>query len=207
MNIQDFKLKWLRYLNEWECNLLVYQKLCNNFQHRLFDESKIESVREDIFKDLDSLNLEEANQQDLYEEAIRLACESGGHTFGEHYTPGSIKEVVGRIVKSYDQDYPNWQRIYDPTCGTGGLLLSVPDKQNYTGIEIRREVALLCDMHLKAKYPNSQVNIINTSSLEHDFNSEDLHDIVVANPPFSLKWEPREGLDFDGVYAPKSKAD
>lgn len=106
MKLEDFKFKWLRYLNEWECNLLVYQKLCNNFQHRLFDETKIESIKEDIFKDLHSLDLDETKQQDLYEETIRLVCESGGHTFGEHYTPESIKKLFTCILRSYEKEYP-----------------------------------------------------------------------------------------------------
>lgn len=48
-------------------------------------------------------------------------------------------------------------------------------------------MALLCDMHIKSRCPNSKVNIINTSSLLHDFNSDELHDVVVANPPFGIK--------------------
>lgn len=159
-----------------------------------------------MHQDLDSLDLEGVNQQDLYEETLRTFGGSGGGAMGEFYTPPSIKNIYNRIAQCYE-DYPNWQSVYDPTCGTGGLLLSIPDKQSYTGIEVKREVACLADMHVKHMCPNADVNVWFASSLEYDFPEEDKQDIIVANPPYGIPWEKRFGLDYGGVFAPPRRAD
>lgn len=202
----DFRAKYTKYLNEWECDLLIYQKLCNNFDYPLFDSSKLDSVRLELNDDLEKLDLQDVDYQDLYEVTLQRFYGKSGSEFGQFYTPKEIKQLYPLIAHCYD-DYSKWERIYDPTCGTGGLLLEFPNMNRYVGTEYRKETSYLANMNLKYHLPDKDVKVIHANALEFDFAEEDKHDLVVANPPYGIKYEPREGLDFGGAYSPKRKAD
>ena len=117
---------------------------------------------------------------------------------GVFYTPPELAEKL----KEYVDIKP--KNVYDPTCGAGNLLRVFDDEVDKYGQEIDEEQLHGIDI------PNFHGAVGDT--LLHDAFSEMKFDCIVANPPFSVKWEPEklaEDLRFSiaPAMAPPSKAD
>lgn len=117
---------------------------------------------------------------------------------GVFYTPPELAEKL----KEYVDIKP--KNVYDPTCGAGNLLRVFDDEVDKYGQEIDAEQLHGIDI------PNFHGAVGDT--LLHDAFSEMKFDCIVANPPFSVKWEPEklaEDLRFSiaPAMAPPSKAD
>lgn len=153
---------------------------------------------------------------DAYEYMIGQFASNAGKKAGEFYTPQSVARLLTMIITS---DKENIKTVYDPTCGSGSLLLRVArefdiDKTNIYGEELNTSTYNLARMNMlihKVKY--DRFKIINTDTLEKPNFTNERFDAVIANPPFSAKWsaearfldEPR--FKEYGKLAPKSKAD
>lgn len=128
----------------------------------------------------------------VYEYLIAKFASDAGKKGGEFFTPSEVSELIARLVKPESGD-----RIYDPTCGSGSLLIKASRKiadRNFSiyGQERNGSTHALCKMNMflhdiddaKIKWGDT---IANPLHYENDRLMK--FDVVVANPPFSLdKW-------------------
>lgn len=151
---------------------------------------------------------------DAYEYLISQFASGAGKKAGEFYTPQEVSQILARIVIS---DKKELKSVYDPTCGSGSLLLRVAkytkvdrffgQEMNNTTYNLARMNMILHDVHF------SDFNIKQEDTLEHPQHAEYRFEAIVANPPFSAKWSPNPiHLSDDrfaqyGKLAPASKAD
>jgi len=165
--------------------------------------------------DFDLENLESDVLGDAYEYLIAQFAAGAGQKAGEFYTPAQVSTVLARIVTTGKD---RLRSVYDPTCGSGSLLLRVGKEVNevshYYGQEQNRTT-----------YNLARMNMILHGKIYHDFTikHEDTlekpqhlgqqFEAIVANPPFSANWSANPLFSNDerfaqyGKLAPSSKAD
>ena len=151
---------------------------------------------------------------DAYEYLISQFASSAGKKAGEFYTPQEVSTVLARIVTL---NKSKLKSVYDPTCGSGSLLLRVSKETevaDFYGQEKNQTTYNLARMNMilhGVKY--NQFDIKQGDSLENPQHMDMKFDAVVANPPFSAKWSSDKSFMDDerfgayGKLAPKSKAD
>lgn len=130
---------------------------------------------------------------DAYEYMIANFASDAGKKGGEFFTPSKVSELVAALVEPKENE-----RIYDPTCGSGGLLLKAYHKANTKkvaiyGQEKNMQTWALCRMNMFLHGIDDAV-IWQGDTLANPRNIEDgkfkTFQVVVANPPFSLdKWD------------------
>lgn len=129
---------------------------------------------------------------DAYEYMIAKFASDAGKKGGEFFTPSQVSELISMLVKPQEND-----RIYDPTCGSGSLLLKtakkVPNsKVALYGQERNGQTQSLCRMNMFLhKFDDASIawgdTLSNPLHLENDKLMK--FQVIVANPPFSLdKW-------------------
>lgn len=159
---------------------------------------------------------------DAYEYMIGKFASSAGKKGGEFYTPQSVSTILARIVTSDDKQATSF---YDPTCGSGSLLLrayrevakSSPKeagKLKIYGQEMNTTTYNLARMNMilhRVDFANFDIE--NGNTLTEDMFMGHTFDAIVANPPYSAEWKPTEQTLQDERYtpygktAPASKAD
>ena len=158
---------------------------------------------------------------DAYEFLMTMYASSAGKSGGEFFTPQEVGELLARIVI---QDKKSVNKVYDPACGSGGLLLKFAKilgkenvKQGFYGQEINLTTYNLARINMFLHNINyNNFNIARGDTLTHPEHWDDKpFDAIVSNPPYSIKWAGKENplLINDerfapaGVLAPSSKAD
>lgn len=171
---------------------------------------------------------------DAYEYLIGQFAAGSGKKAGEFYTPQQISTILSRIVilDSHDPTTgtkPKLDKVLDFTCGSGSLLLNVRTKlkeqrgtigkiygqeKNITTYNLARMNMLLHGMKDTEFEIFHGDTLLNQWDLLNEMNpSKKIEfDAIVANPPFSLRWEPNDTLAEDFRFknyglAPKSAAD
>ena len=131
------------------------------------------------------------------------------------YTPQEVSKILAKLVTS---DKEKLKSVYDPTCGSGSLLLRVArevkevsafygQELNRTTYNLARMNMILHDIHYK------KFDIKQEDTLEHPQHIDERFEAIVANPPFSANWSANalhmsdERFSQYGKLAPKSKAD
>jgi type I restriction enzyme M protein len=170
---------------------------------------------------LDNINFHLENSEidilgDAYEYLIGMFASGAGKKAGEFYTPQMVSKLLAKLVTL---DNPNLKSVYDPTCGSGSLLLRVakeannPDlkfygqEQNPSTYNLARMNMIMHDVHY------TKFDIQNDDTLEVPAHLEQRFSAVVANPPFSADWSANplhlnnERFSDYGKLAPKGKAD
>ena len=173
---------------------------------------------------LDQINfgIDESNSDvlgDAYEYLIAQFASGAGKKAGEFYTPQQVSKVIAKIVTL---DKQRLKSVYDPTCGSGSLLLRVRrevgkgnmgmfygQELNRTTYNLARMNMILHDVHF------GQFDIRQDDTLEKPQHMDMQFEAVVANPPFSANWkgknnplnETDERFSQYGKLAPTSKAD
>lgn len=188
-------------------------KLGNTANDRNELVAKVLSHLDDI--DFDISNTESDVLGDAYEYLIGEFASGAGKKAGEFYTPQTVSTLLAKIVT---QGKTRLRSVYDPTCGSGSLLLRVKrevqdvdmiygQEMNRTTYNLARMNMILHDVHF-AKFDIKQEDtLIRPQHLNKRF------DAVVANPPFSAKWSADplflqdERFAAFGKLAPSSKAD
>ena len=158
---------------------------------------------------------------DTYEFLMQMYASSAGKSGGEFFTPQQVSELLARLAS---WNNPNIQKVYDPACGSGSLLLKFAKtigKENpnlkYFGQEVNPTTYNLCRINMflhNVNYDNFDIRLEDTL-LKPQHMQDAPFDAIVSNPPYSLKWEGKENsiLINDeryapaGVLAPKSAAD
>lgn len=152
---------------------------------------------------------------DAYEYLIGQFASGAGKKAGEFYTPQQVSKILAKLV-SISGDVKS---VYDPTCGSGSLLLRVAKEVNSTNLEFCGQeqnpstfnLARMNMLMHGVRY--DKFDIKNDDTLEHPMHSEKRFDAVVANPPFSANWSASdlhlndERFADYGKLAPKTKAD
>lgn len=180
-----------------------------------------------VLKGVAGLNLGhfENNQIDLfgdaYEFLISNYAANAGKSGGEFFTPQHVSKLIAQLVM-HKQASVN--KIYDPACGSGSLLLQAKKQfdahiieEGFFGQEINHTTYNLARMNMflhNINYDNFSIMLGNTLTAPH-FGDEKPFDAIVSNPPYSVKWtgsdDPTlindERFAPAGVLAPKSKAD
>jgi len=153
---------------------------------------------------------------DAYEYLIGKFASGAGKKAGEFYTPQEVSKILAKIVTTGKSKLKS---IYDPTCGSGSLLLrvakEVDDVAMYYGQEMNRTTynlarmnMILHDVHF-SRFDIKQDDVLE-NPLHLDYRP---FEAIVANPPFSAKWSANQLFKTDDRYsqygrlAPKSKAD
>ena len=153
---------------------------------------------------------------DAYEYLIGQFASGAGKKAGEFYTPQHVSKILSKIVTTGKKRIKN---VYDPTCGSGSLLLRVAkevevgeffgQEQNRTTYNLARMNMILHDVHF------SRFDIKQDDTLEAPMHLDLRFEAIVANPPFSAKWkgsddplkESDERFSQYGKLAPKGTAD
>ncbi|KGN67364.1 MULTISPECIES: type I restriction-modification system subunit M [Porphyromonas] len=153
---------------------------------------------------------------DAYEYMIGEFAAGAGKKAGEFYTPQEVSNILAQIVTVHS---PHLKHVYDPTCGSGSLLLQVAklagigDVRIY-GQEKNPKTYNLARMNMLLHNVRfNRFSIMQGDTLEDDLFGEEQFDAIVANPPFSAKWSADslflkdERFNKAGKLAPSSKAD
>ena len=169
---------------------------------------------------------------DAYEYLIGQFAAGSGKKAGEFYTPQRLSDILSAIVALDSQEPKTGKRthlasVMDFACGSGSLLLNVRKRmgsrgigkiygqeKNITTYNLARMNMLLHGVKV------SEFEIYHGDTLTNDWDllretnpaKKPYYDAVVANPPFSYRWEPNEALGEDVRFknyglAPKSAAD
>jgi len=141
-----------------------------------------------------------------YEYLIKMFADSAGKKGGEFYTPSEVVSLLIALLKPHEG-----QKIYDPTCGSGGMLVQTrnylikhdedPRDLSLYGQEMNLNTWAICKMNLFLH------GVFNADIRKGDTLRDPAHtqngelmtfDRVIANPPFSLKKWGKEEADNDG---------
>lgn len=147
----------------------------------------------------------------VFEELIRKFNEENNEEAGEHFTPREVIDLMTHIVfEPIKDDLPPVITIYDPACGSGGMLT---ESQNFItdpegniraksdvylyGKEINDETYAICksDMMIKG---NNPLNIRVGSTLSTDEFSGNTFDFMLSNPPYGKSWATDQKYIKDG---------
>ena len=158
---------------------------------------------------------------DTYEFLMTMYASNAGKSGGEFYTPQEVSELLAKITTVGKKEV---NKVYDPACGSGSLLLKfakVLGKENvregFFGQEINLTTYNLCRINMflhDINFNKFDIALGNTLTDPKHWDDEPF-DAIVSNPPYSIHWEgdsnpllindPR--FSPAGVLAPKSKAD
>lgn len=153
---------------------------------------------------------------DAYEYLIGQFASGAGKKAGEFYTPQEVSKILAKIVTTGKN---RLKSVYDPTCGSGSLLLrvarEVKDVNNFYGQEMNRTTYNLARMNMILHGVHYlKFDIKQEDTLEHPQHLNDMpFEAIVANPPFSANWSANPLFLSDdrfsqyGKLAPASKAD
>lgn len=158
---------------------------------------------------------------DAYEFLISNYAANAGKSGGEFFTPQHVSKLIAQLAM-HKQTSVN--KIYDPACGSGSLLLQAKKhfdnhiiEEGFFGQEINHTTYNLARMNMflhNINYDKFNIQLGNTLIDPH-FGDEKPFDAIVSNPPYSVKWIGSDDptlINDDrfapaGVLAPKSKAD
>ena len=142
----------------------------------------------------------------IFEELIRKFAEASNETAGDHFTPREVIKLMVNLLFTNKEDEINLRKkgiiktLYDPACGTGGMLsvaeeylheLNPDAKLEVFGQEWNDQSFSICksDMLIKGQNPN---NIVFGDSFTKDGFVNDQFDYMLANPPFGVEWKKSE---------------
>ncbi|MBK9931998.1 MAG: type I restriction-modification system subunit M [Saprospiraceae bacterium] len=162
-----------------------------------------------IMQQLDQVDFELENVEhdvlgDAYEYLIGKFASGAGKKAGEFYTPQQVSMVLARLVTV---GKTKLKTVYDPTCGSGSLLLRVArevkevgafygQESNPTTYNLCRMNMIMHDVHYK------KFDIRNEDTLERPQHIDQRFEAIVANPPFSAQWSASPLFMSDDRYAP-----
>ena len=158
---------------------------------------------------------------DAYEYLMSMYASSAGKSGGEFYTPAEVSELLTRLGIVGKTEI---NKVYDPACGSGSLLLKAEKilgkeaiRNGFYGQEINITTYNLCRINMflhDIGFDKFNVACEDTLTAPQHWDDEPF-ELIVSNPPYSIKWAGDENplLINDprfapaGVLAPKSKAD
>ena len=207
------------------------EKLGKSYQAR---NDKLSTIIQKIAEGLEEFSTDSDTLGDAYEYLIGQFAAGSGKKAGEFYTPQRISDILSAIVTLDGQDPKTGPRkklasVLDFACGSGSLLLNVRHRMVEAGGSVglisgqEKNITTynLCRMNMLLHgMKDSEFEIFHGDTLTNDWDrlreqnpaKKPTFDAVVANPPFSYRWDPNEALGEDMRFknhglAPKSAAD
>lgn len=158
---------------------------------------------------------------DAYEYLMTMYASGAGKSGGEFFTPADVSELLTRLGTVGKKEV---NKVYDPACGSGSLLLKAEKvlgkdgvRNGYFGQEINITTYNLCRINMflhDVGFDKFNIACEDTLTSPQHWDDEPF-ELIVSNPPYSIKWggednpllinDPR--FSPAGVLAPKSKAD
>lgn len=205
LTANSLKLNFQNYLNGYSKNVL---EIIENFQLEKPIEKLLKNNRLYLlitkFKEID-LHPDVVNNHTMgqvFEELLRKFSEMSNETSGEHYTPRDVVKLLVALVFAEDkedlQGEGKIRSIFDPCCGTGGMLsiskewilenINADIDIRLFGQELNPQTYAICksDMLITGQNPN---NIHLGSSLSEDKLQDKTFDYMITNPPFGVSWK------------------
>lgn len=250
---EELYSSFVKSVDDGSFSLINFTDAVNHFNLQIYDmDVRAKDSLKDIFADMDltsnrlgsdqadrtqtltrmirfveemSIDLENDGDVlgDIYEYLISMFAITSGNKAGEFYTPHEVSQLMAKILSNgHDKDTDF--EMYDPTMGSGSLLLTManylPDiRIKYYGQELNTTTYNLARMNLAMKdIDYNDMLVRNADTLAEDWpdglvdgaDNAHLFDAVMANPPYSLKWNIEDREDdprFKYGVAPKNYAD
>lgn len=158
---------------------------------------------------------------DAYEYLMGMYASNAGKSGGEYYTPQEVSELLTKLATVGKTEV---NKVYDPACGSGSLLLKAAKilgkdnvRQGFFGQEINLTTYNLCRINMflhDIDYDKFDIACEDTLLSPQHWDDEPF-EVIVSNPPYSTKWKGNDDMTLindprfapAGVLAPKSKAD
>lgn len=158
---------------------------------------------------------------DAYEYLMSMYASNAGKSGGEFYTPADVSELLTRLGTVGKAEI---NKVYDPACGSGSLLLKAEKilgkdaiRNGFYGQEINITTYNLCRINMflhDVGFDKFDVACEDTLTSPQHWDDEPF-ELIVSNPPYSIKWAGDDDATLindprfapAGVLAPKSKAD
>ena len=204
----NIRLNFENYLNGFDQDV---RDIIDNFNLDRFIERLERNNRLFIFCDkfteidLHPNQVDNHTMGQVFEELLRRFSEMSNETSGEHYTPRDVvRLLVSLLFAEHREDLSGQgviRSIFDPCCGTGGMLTIGkdyfreqinPDADiRLLGQELNAQTYAICksDMLITGEDPD---NVRLGSSLSDDQFQEDSFDYMITNPPFGVSWKSDE---------------
>jgi len=153
------------------------------------------------FAEIDLSGMDAMEMGYVFEDLIRRFSEQSNETAGEHFTPREVIKLMVNVLFNADNESLTQagivRTLYDPACGTGGMLsvgemhlkaFNTQAKLEVFGQEINPESYAICksDMLIKGQNP-ANVKFGNTFTV--DGFSHEKFDYMLSNPPFGVDWK------------------
>ena len=169
--------------------------------------------------DLSPQNIDNLQMGYVFEELIRIGAEQSNEEAGEHFTPREVIRLMVNLLLSPETDLRKShvvKTIYDPACGTGGMLsvaenyirqLNSEAQPHLFGQDWNDEAYGICRADMLIKGEDSD-NIKPDCTFEKDGFPKEKFDYMLANPPFGVEWKQqqksieneRATLGYDGRF-------
>src|SRR5438874_1671005 len=169
--------------------------------------------------DLSSEHIDNVQMGYVFEELIRVGAEQANEEAGEHFTPREVIKLMVNLLLSPEKDLTHSQvvkTIYDPACGTGGMLsvseiyireLNSEAKPILYGQDWNDDAWAVCKSDMLIKGEDAD-NIILGDTFSKDGFPDEKFDYMLANPPFGVEWkqqqrfieQERDTLGFQGRF-------
>ena len=158
---------------------------------------------------------------DAYEYLMTMYASNAGKSGGEFFTPADVSELLTRLGTVGKKEV---NKVYDPACGSGSLLLKAEKvlgrdgvRNGFFGQEINITTYNLCRINMflhDVGFDHFDIACEDTLTSPQHWDDEPF-ELIVSNPPYSIKWEGDDNpllindprFSPAGVLAPKSKAD
>lgn len=158
---------------------------------------------------------------DAYEYLMTMYASNAGKSGGEFFTPQEVGELLARITL---MDKKEVNKVYDPCCGSGSLLLKFAKilgkenvRQGFYGQEVNLTTYNLCRINMflhDINYNNFDIALGDTLTNPKHWDEQPF-DAIVSNPPYSIHWEGKKNpilindprFSSAAILAPESKAD
>ncbi len=158
---------------------------------------------------------------DAYEYLMTMYASNAGKSGGEFFTPADVSELLTRLGTVGKKEI---NKVYDPACGSGSLLLKAEKilgrdaiRNGFYGQEINITTYNLCRINMflhDVGFDKFDIACENTLTSPQHWDDEPF-ELIVSNPPYSIKWAGNDDATLindprfapAGVLAPKSKAD
>src|SRR3984893_6839679 len=169
--------------------------------------------------DLSSEHIDNVQMGYVFEELIRIGAEQANEEAGEHFTPREVIKLMVNLLLSPEKDLTHShvvKTIYDPACGTGGMLsvseayireLNSEAKPMLYGQDWNDDAWAVCKSDMLIKGEDAD-NIILGDTFSKDGFPDEKFDYMLANPPFGVEWkqqqrfieQERDTLGFQGRF-------
>ena len=203
---QNVNMNFNNYLGGYSDNVV---EIIENFQlvkpvEKLIKNNRL-FILIDKFSEID-LHPDKISNRDMgliYEELLRKFSEMSNETSGDHYTPRDVVRLLVSMVFTEDKDKLQGEgkvrSIFDPCCGSGGMLTigkeyvhqNINEKLELRllGQELQDQTYSICksDMLITGENPNNIRGPV--SSLSEDQFQGDKFDYMITNPPFGVSWK------------------